>query len=152
MTARLVVLAAFLAGCIIIPSSSVLRTRVTADGGEYTMSANSPEGVAGGIGQALAAISTDCAGTYEVTGVELLPVRNTAYGYLDTTLQAAWGPFLTGIAYECRPPASAALNQRLQAIAAAAPVPAPPGSPCLVTNECPPGRVCGLSQAECDSR
>jgi hypothetical protein len=21
----------------------------------------------------------------------------------------------------------------------------------LVTNECPPGRVCGLSQAECDS-
>jgi hypothetical protein len=163
MTARLLVLAALLAGCG-VEISYVRRTRITAGGGEYTLYANSPQSVASGVGQALASISADCTGTYEVVGVELLPTSpKGSYGYLDTTLMPAWGSFLTGIAYECRPPESATLNQRLQAIAAtvppqppaappAPPAPPPPPEPCLVTYDCPVGRVCAPTQAACDGR
>jgi hypothetical protein len=155
MKTSLVILATLLAACD-LSSSYVQRTRVTAGGGEYTLFASSPRVVPASVAQALMAISADCSGTYEVMGVELLPTGpKYAYGYLDTSLQLVqWGPFHNGIAYECRPPQSTMLNERLQAIAASVPPPPPPAPPrpaCLVTNDCPPGRVCGLSQAECDS-
>ncbi|HEX4382977.1 MAG TPA: hypothetical protein VH083_08510 [Myxococcales bacterium] len=155
MKTSLVIFATLLAACD-LSSSYVQRTRVTAGGGEYTLFASDPQRVPASIAQALMAISSDCGGTYEVMGLELLPTGpKYTFGYLDTSLQLAlWGSFHNGIAYECRPPQSTALNQQLQQIAASAPPPPPPAPPkpaCLVTNECPPGRVCGLSQAECDS-
>ncbi|HEY2028847.1 MAG TPA: hypothetical protein VGH20_06530 [Myxococcales bacterium] len=113
----------------------------------------------------LAAIARECNGTYEVVGMELLPTspRDLARYYVGLDGSPVHGWFHTGIAYECRAPASEALNERLNALAATAPPDPPPSppsppqppkapEPCIVTYDCPVGSICAPTVEACKGR
>jgi len=147
MANKLVLLAVLLAGC----QSVAMQTRVTADGGEFTLFPATAEGIPRTVRDTLAGISQRCNGPYEVTSLGLSPVGTgkVSYLYLDLDGHAQIGPFLTVIAYTCRPPVSAVFNDRLAAVAAgtfAAGASAGQES-CRADTDCPAGRVCTLTGA-----
>lgn len=167
LIARFASIALLLSACSLplVHDYGAMRTRVTADGGEYTVYAHEQTDLAYNVRATLSAIARECNGTYEVVGMELLPIspRDVPSYFVALDGSAADGYFHTGIAYECRPPASEALNERLNALAATAPPdppvppPAPPKppkapEPCIVTYDCPVGSVCAPTVDACKGR
>jgi hypothetical protein len=141
MVIRVILLAALLSGC----QSFATQTRVTANGGAFTLFPSSLEGVRTSLGDALTAITQQCGGVYEVMALEAVRMADAdgAGWYLDLGGEARFGAFRTLIAYECHKPESPLLNDRLT-LAAAEPPPAPPAAAaeCGITYDCPVGSIC----------
>jgi hypothetical protein len=151
MTSRLALVFALLSGCAINHISAV-QTRMTPTGGEYTLYPWDVHTVPQAVKAALAAMQAGCGGDYEVTALALASTSIHDQGtFLDLAGDVAYGPYRTVVAFECRTPQNDSLNRHLQAIAAMAPPPvaARPPEPCVVTYNCPVGRVCAPTPEAC---
>jgi hypothetical protein len=139
-------------GCV-MPTGAAIQTRMTATGGgEYTLYPTNPHSVPQTVQAALASIQTGCRGAYEIVSLGLVPTSPHDTGiFLDLEGKVSDGPFRTVIAFECRQPENDALNRRLLGIAGQVPPAKPPrpAEPCLVTYDCPVGRVCAPTEAAC---
>jgi hypothetical protein len=152
MTTRLAFIFALVAGCATM-NGIAIQTRMTpGGGGEYTLYPANDRSVPQTVDDALTAIQGSCGGAYEVTALALAPTSVHDNGtFLDLNGNVEFGPFRTVVAFECRVPQNDSLNRRLQAIAAQAPPAQPPRppEPCLVTYNCPVGRVCAPTPEAC---
>ena len=148
---RIALLALIAAGC----QSYAVQTRSTAHGGAYVLFPASEEVVPATVRDALAAIAWDCGGDYEVTALDLLPdadSRGLPKVYLDLEGRTQSGMFHTQIDYECRAPASKALNVRLASVAAQAGETTPEADApkqCFITYDCPERSVCTPTPVPC---
>jgi hypothetical protein len=148
MTRTIALLTLLSTGC----ASIAVETYTGPDRGQYMLMPATDHGLPATVRDALAKISEKCDGLYEVTSFGAVPDtghRATYHPFLDRDGTLLHGFFFNTFDYQCRPPQSTQLNDFLAAVARQAP---PADYGCLVTYDCPTGRICAPTQAACDGR